>query len=479
MTDWLSSLRNYQRADAEWLADPAWKHRGRLLASPPGFGKSRSLIAGARLRHETGLARTTGVTIFFTPATARGDIHREAKATWPELPIFTLGITDKKVKLTAEREEKLLRILTACEPTLLISSHESAPKILEAVESRQLLLGTVIVDEAHRLKYSKTNMTKTIHPLIARSERTFLATGTPVHNRGYDLHNLLSLCAPNRFGSRGTFVRRYYSMTVGRYGSTPRELVNKEGLRHDIEGFVMARTVQEAFGELPPRIRKLIEVDVVNDTNIDRTFGGIDRALRFAAKRKLPHVVRLVEELDEPTVVYAYEREHARAIASALNHRGISTTLATGDDPPARRFAKVESEWKSGKTLVLVCTMDALKESATLTRASAMVFADLDWLPGKMVQCEGRIDPARQPEGERRPARYYYVVCSEGADKVTALRVIEKIEEAQGVVSSEAAAVGLKDVLAPMMPKAEWAEDILSDLMARLEAREERMAALL
>ena len=37
--------------------------------------------------------------------------------------------------------------------------------------------------------------------------------------------------------------------------------------------------------------------------------------------------------------------------------------------------------------------LDAVKESETLTRAAAMVFLDLDWLPGKQIQLEGRIYP--------------------------------------------------------------------------------------
>lgn len=487
--------RRYQVEGAEWMADTSWKYRGRMLCDPVGFGKCLTTLLAMDLRQRNGSEYPVDIVV--TTAIARSDWKREAALSFPGLPVTMVAVDQPKHRRKKEtpeqfeqrRSEKIRQVLTGNERHLLIASYETADRILDIVEEKGLLLGSFTADEAHALKKQKTLRSQVLRPLIARAERSFLNTGTPIHNKAEDLHNLLDLCALGKFGSKWTFAQKYFRIMQGKFGKTIGPLIDKERLKRDIEGFVLARSVKEAYGELPARIRELVRVPLKGGVHplskvAKRALTGnmevLDSLLREAVASKLDAAADFIAGRDEPTVAYTYTREHARALAAKLQKRGVPATLATGELTPKDR-AKVIDLWKAGDGLVLVCTMDAVRESATLTRAAMMVFVDLDYLPGKMLQCEGRIDPARQPEGERRPARYYYFVTEGGIDEVVGERVIEKIRQAAGVIGDDAEAMRLAGTLSPLSVEKveETPQDAMNDLLARIEARAARLEGLL
>ena len=94
---WYPKLRKYQQAAAEWLIQPPKPLRGRLLADPPGFGKTAAIIGAVRLRHEAGFADNP-CTPVITTALARTDWRREIKRVWPEAQVHLLHVDEAKAK---------------------------------------------------------------------------------------------------------------------------------------------------------------------------------------------------------------------------------------------------------------------------------------------------------------------------------------------------------------------------------------------
>lgn len=498
--DW--KLRSYQRTGAEFLAQPPGGYRARILADPRGFGKSCMALAVTMLRKEAGY--DGNVTPIVTTAISRGDWRREIKRVWPKATTAILCSDEPKYKWKNETDEQFeKRQLDAWIPVLRgevpgaehhfpIVSFESVPKLLQAAIREHVVFDNLIVDEAHRLKRASTQTSKAVRPLVAMARITSLLTGTPVHNRPPDLYNLLDTCKMGYSGSFMRWAEKYFWVRVsgGGYGREVGESlgrVAKQALIDDTRDLMLARSISEAYGELPAvqRVLKRLpstETYRVSPAKVARMKEGgvIEDALRRCAAQKLKFGAELCEELGEPCVLYTYKREHAKQLCVELTKRGVSNVLATGDLSPKARDKAIE-EWKhaEGNNLqALVCTMDAVNESATLVRAAVMIFCDFDWRPMKQLQCEGRIDPARQPEGQRRPVSIYYLCIEGGPDEVVAERQYEKLKEAQGIAGTGESTLALAAMLKPLaktVTSIETAEESLADLIARLEARSTRM----
>lgn len=498
-TDWqTTNLRPYQLEAANWLTEmPRIGVRGKLLADGLGVGKSRSALGAQRLAFERGLMENP-CGLVFTTANSVHDWGREAAKMWPELKVHLLGSEcayrrkkESKEDFDQRRNGEWQAMLLDTErPSLIVSSYEGAERIDAFITEREILLDRVTIDEAHRLKSERTSRAKLLRTFVARSTQTSLLTGTPIENRPQDLFNILDLCHRGAFGSYWKFAERFFQIHVGDkgFGQEVGDLLDKDELDAAIKYLVMGRSSAEVMGKMPTRQRilKLIEAPGAErispaKLHLFKESTGIEAACRGAVKYKLAAAVELVQDLDQPVVLYAYRREDANKLAELLMKAKIPTLVATGDSTTAKRDLIIE-RWKAGEATALVCTMDAVKESATLVRAAVMVFVDLTWLPGTILQCEGRIDPARQPENERRPVVYYYLVTKDGPDEVVAESLVHKIEQASGLAVKNGIADSFGEFLTPLDKRVKTTEIspilMMEDLTARLVARANRFADL-
>lgn len=353
------------------------------------------------------------------------------------------------------------------------------------------MTGGVVVHNCHVAKKERNLTSILLRTLVGKSRRTFMLTGTPVHNRPADLFNLLQMMDPIEFPSFMKWASKFFMVRNHKFGRSVDELLDKPGLNAFLAPYFFDVDPEEVMGTLPPRQRYLRRIPVKQAVRISpaklnglKSGSGLDNALRAMVRHKMKTAVDLCRDMDEPIVCYTYKKEDAQELVRRLVEADITCTLAMGTGAKGgttakRRTALIEG-WKNGATRVLVCTMDAVKESATLVRAACMIFLDLDWLPGKMLQLEGRIDPTRQPEGERRPVRYYYLMVEGGSDEVVAERVIAKIEEAQGIVGvGDKSAAALGTMLKVVKRGADLTPaEALADLVGHLEARASRMAEI-
>ena len=491
------ALRKYQLEGAEWLVDLPAKMRGRLLTDGLGLGKSRTALAAHRLREEAGMMQFP-CGMVFTTSISTHDWRREAEKFWPELTVHVLGSESayqRKNESDADFEKRRHgkwqdMLLGKHGPSLLISSYEGAERIDDFITSNDILIDSLTIDEAHNMKRASTSRASTLKTFVGRAKQTTLMTATAVHNRPPDLHNLLTWMDPKTPGY-WKWANKFFLIHAPDKGFGPGtvgELLDKEGLNESIAHLVMGRTSEEVFGQMPARQRVLKLIDAPGAERISpaklhqfKEETGIQSACSAAVKYKLDAAVSLVEDMDQPVVLYAYRREDAKKLHEKLLKVKVSSLLATGDSTSSARD-KIIERWKAGEATALVCTLDAVRESATLTRAAVMVFVDLSWLPGTMLQCEGRIDPARQQEGNRRPVTYYYLVTKDGPDEVVAEMLVEKIEQASGIGSKNANNDALGDFLSPLDKRVKLKDsspdDLMNDLMTRLTSRANRLAEL-
>lgn len=445
---WEAGLRPYQQEAAAWLADlegtsPMGAY-GRLLADGLGLGKSVQALAAARYRIERGL--TESPTAIITTASARRDWMREAARFWPELEVHLPGGAGQTIA-DREADQRWREALAKGSPhTAFIINYENMEMLRDCARDANVLFGSVIVDEAHNLKRASSKYAKDARALCARGDRRILLTGTPVDNRPHELHNLLTLACPGKFDSYGTFVHKYFVVHMSNWGHDVGELMYPDKLKAAYAHIYKRRTATEVFKDMPARIRLMHLVDAPHAVRISpakilvmKKKDKLDEMLREVVRYKLKAAAEFVYGLREPVVCYSYRRIDAEALAEMLTAKGLRVVLSHGDIPVKKRDTLIE-EWKVGKHDVIVSTMDALRESATLVRAKNMVFVDLDWRFVKVLQCEGRIDPARQPDGQREAVRYHYFLTRNGPDEVVAEALLVKIREAQKLIADPSAA---------------------------------------
>ena len=83
--------------------------------------------------------------------------------------------------------------------SIVIVSYDLATKLAEMNLLARFKFNTVIADEAHYLKNYDTKRTRLLTPILQRTKRVILVTGTPMLHRPAELFSLLKILRPELF----------------------------------------------------------------------------------------------------------------------------------------------------------------------------------------------------------------------------------------------------------------------------------------
>lgn len=256
------SLYWWQRSGAEFIA------RGKqvIIADDPGAGKTATTIRGlAQLQSE-------GTNVFpilvICPSSVKQSWAREFSRWWP-------GLTTQVVKGTLTQRRK--QLATPAHVYVMniesIKSHSRIapygsielkkctahggedPRVKDTScqvhekELNKMTFGSIVMDEAHRIKDGKAVQTRAIKAAAGKTPIRVALTGTPTANDVTDLWSILNFLSPTEFASRTRWVTRYIETMANVFG-----------------GFmvigVRAEARAEFDGMLNPRMRRMSE-DVV------------------------------------------------------------------------------------------------------------------------------------------------------------------------------------------------------------------------
>jgi SWI/SNF-related matrix-associated actin-dependent regulator 1 of chromatin subfamily A len=351
-------------------------------------------------------------------------------------------------------------------PAIYIASYECAVK--HAVELSRVEWDALIIDEAHYLKNPKAKRTRSIlgggrgetaMPGIRARRRIFLS-GTPMLNRPVELWPLLHAVDPDRWRSWKYFVLRYCAAQKTRYGWDVSGASHLDDLQDLMRSTVMIRRLKhDVLAELPAKRRQIIELpadglslahesearewlaaaresDLLDASEYRRVAGalGAGKADAFAdlsaarhrtAIAKLPMVIEHIRDLLDgglvKLVVFAWHRDVVDGILDALAD-GFACVRATGDDSHEERHAAAAAFQTDPNIRVIACTIAAMGTGVTLTAASHVLFAELDWVPANLTQCEDRLHRI----GQLNAVTIQHLVVSGSIDAEMAVRVVAK-----------------------------------------------------
>jgi SWI/SNF-related matrix-associated actin-dependent regulator 1 of chromatin subfamily A len=307
----------------------------------------------------------------------------------------------------------------------------------------------LIVDEAHYAKNSKALRTKLLLGYsdrrapqnnmapIAAKRRVFL-TGTPIVNRPKELWSLVEALDPEGMGASFMgFMKRYANAHPGEYGWDFNGASNLEELQQRLRSkFMIRRLKADVLTELPAKRRQIIllsppdraaraaiaaELEAFERAerareqaraDIERAqaagdnaaytaavarlrqaqgllFTEMSRVRHETAVRKIPQCIEhLTECLDSEQKVVCFVHHHD--VADALKEAFPTAAVVTGQIGLVQRQAEVDRFMTDPACRLFIGGIQSAGVGLTLTVASHVVFAELDWVPGNISQAEDR-----------------------------------------------------------------------------------------
>lgn len=357
---------------------------------------------------------------------------------------------------------------------IVVINYDVVERHLDKINSRDWDL--LIIDESHYLKNPKAKRTKAIlgdgkgHAGIKAKHKLFL-TGTPILNRPVEIFPLINALDPDNWPKFWPFGLRYCNGHKNSFGWDFSGASNLQELQERLRSTIMVRRLkEEVLTELPPKRRQVIELpptpkitsllkkekdawerqeDVirklrvavelakVNGTKeefsaavrnlnegITASFSEMAVLRQEIALEKVPYVVEHVKDIaetGEKVVIFAHHKSVVAALKEALGDEAVTLV---GDTKLEDRQAAVDAFQNDPAIKYFIGSIKAAGVGITLTAASNVVFAELDWVPGNLSQAEDRA--ARI--GQRFSVLVQHLVMENSLDAKMAKTVIDKQE---------------------------------------------------
>ena len=300
----------------------------------------------------------------------------------------------------------------------------------------------MIVDECHYLKNPKARRTKQVFgwgkelKAIPAYKRIFL-TGTPMVNRPIELHPILKSIDPQRWGNWWKFTDRYCGAHDNGWSRDVKGASNLDELQDKLRATCMVRRLKaDVLTELPAKRRQVIELPANGTASVVKReqslaskyrelvakkklavelakasenkedyeqavaeltearhveFTEMAAARKETAIAKIPAVTeRLNEVLDAGNKVVVFAHHHEVIDKLVSNLPPGSTVKLDGRDSMVNRDKAVTQFQENPNVKVFIGGMKAAGVGLTLTAASHVIFAELDWVPGVLSQAEDR-----------------------------------------------------------------------------------------
>ncbi|KAM5228871.1 SWI/SNF-related matrix-associated actin-dependent regulator of chromatin subfamily A-like protein 1 [Ctenodactylus gundi] len=418
----VSNLMPFQRAGVNF----AIAKRGRvLLADDMGLGKTiQAICIAAFYRKEWPLLVVVPSSVRFT--------WEQAFIRW--LP----SLSPENINVVVNGKGRLTAGLVNIVSFDLLSKLEKQLKTSFKV---------VIVDESHFLKNIKTARCRAAVPILKVAKRVILLSGTPAMSRPAELYTQIIGVKPTFFPQFHAFGLRYCDAKRQSWGWDYSGSSNLGELKLLLEEAVMLRRLKsDVLSQLPAKQRKMV---VVAPGRISaRARASLDAAAQEmtktstkqqqkealivffnrTAEAKTPCVIEyildLLESGREKFLVFAHHKVVLDAVTKELERKRVPHIRIDGSTPSADREELCQQFQLSDRHAVAVLSITAVNMGLTFSSADLVVFAELFWNPGVLIQAEDRVHRI----GQTKSVGIHYLVARGTADDYLWPLIQEKIK---------------------------------------------------
>lgn len=305
----------------------------------------------------------------------------------------------------------------------------------------------VIIDESHFLKNIKTARCRAAVPILKVAKRVILLSGTPAMSRPAELYTQIIAVKPTFFPQFHAFGLRYCDAKRLPWGWDYSGSSNLGELKLLLEEAIMLRRLKsDVLSQLPAKQRKMV---VVNPGRISsRAKAALDAAAKEmtkdktkqqqkeallvffnrTAEAKIPCVVEYILDLldsgREKFLVFAHHKVILDAVAKELERKNVQHIRIDGSTPSADREAQCQRFQLSKGHTVALLSITAANMGLTFSTADLVVFAELFWNPGVLIQAEDRVHRI----GQTNSVSIHYLVAKGTADDYLWPLIQEKIK---------------------------------------------------
>lgn len=491
----MAELFEHQKQGIKFLKE----NKKIILADEMGLGKTRQAIIAA--------GETSKGVLVVCPASLKYNWQREIIFVYPKDRVDIISSTDEII------DGAKWYIINYD----ILEKHIDA--IVNLINKK--LLNTLILDEAHYIKGKTIRSACIVGGLVKKKvegvpkrqriagiasgmENVYCLTGTPLLNRPIEMFNLLRAIGHKLGTNRQAFGIKYCGAYLCQLGRTGIRFWDESGssnieeLRKEIQPVFLRRKKEEVL-DLPDKIistmiseltpewrqvyanawKKYLEfvketTATMDDKQRKETIQGALMAKHLVEMQKLKQIcsqskidrivadVRNTVEQGEKVIIFSQYTETITVLAERLNQtvKGqtkIKAVTLTGSDNMNERQKAVDAFQNDKNTQVFISNIKAGGVGLTLTTASVVMFADMDWSPGIHNQA---IDRAHRI-GQKKTVNAYFYVAKGTLEE----DIVQILTEKEKVINNLVDGVTNEDTGGP----------VFSELMKRLQTKVENM----
>lgn len=450
------SLYPHQRAGVLFLGVA----QRALLCDGLGSGKTRTAFSTVKELHRKG--EKAFPVLVVCPNSTKFGWQREIREVWPDLTITVIDgtATQRRKQLntpshvyiinweSVKSHSRLapfgsvsLRKCTECggaDETIKVTQCQKHAKELNEID-----FGTVIADEAHRMKDAAAQQTRALKAATGDAPFRFALTGTPIADAPDDLFSILNWLYPEAYPSKTKFIDRFIELSYNSWGGSVAIGIQKSRELEFFAGLdpIMRRMPTELILTfLPPVVKERRDVEMVPKQAKaykqmqEQMIAELDDGKRAITTSPLTRMMRLlqlsmsyadiewVETIDPDTglvirkanmimtepsgmldafmddiddfkgehvAVFSPSKQLINLLSTRMNKQKIAHGRITGDEDSYERQEHMD-RFQRGHTQFILCTSSAGGTGITLTNARIGAHLGRPWSNIEAKQTNGR-----------------------------------------------------------------------------------------
>ncbi|KAK7858008.1 dna annealing helicase and endonuclease zranb3 [Quercus suber] len=311
-----------------------------------------------------------------------------------------------------------------------IISYDVVPKLQNLLMASEFKV--VIADESHFLKNAQAKRTTASLPVIKKAKYAILLSGTPALSRPIELFKQLEALYPDVYKNVHEYGNRYCKGGIfGIYQGAS----NHEELHNLMKATVMIRRLKkDVLTELPVKRRQQVFLELAEKDmkQINALFHELEvvkgKIKACQSKEEVDSLKfnqkNLINKAGCKFLIFAHHQPMIDSIYQFLLKKKVGCIRIDGGTPAASRQALVTDFQEKDATRAAVLSIKAGGVGLTLTAASTVIFAELSWTPGDLIQAEDRAHRI----GQVSAVNIYYLLANDTVDDIIWDVVQSKLE---------------------------------------------------